>query len=75
MSIIYGKRVRLRGAERSDLEKFVVWINDPEVTAGLTGFTPITNAPSAPTKRSVSCMRGGCARLFTSKARTAIYCT
>ena len=33
MSMIYGKRVRLRGAERSDLEKFVEWINDPEVTS------------------------------------------
>ena len=42
MSIVYGKRVRLRGAERSDLEKFVVWINDPEVTAGLTLFLPMS---------------------------------
>lgn len=42
MSIIYGKRVRLRGAERSDLEKFVTWINDPEVTAGLTLFLPMS---------------------------------
>ena len=43
MSIIYGKRVRLRGAERSDLEKFVTWINDPEVTAGLTLFLPMSS--------------------------------
>lgn len=43
MSIIYGKRVRLRGAERSDLEKFSVWINDPEVTAGLTLFLPMSS--------------------------------
>ncbi len=43
MSIIYGKRVRLRGAERSDLEKFVVWVNDPEVTAGLTLFLPMSS--------------------------------
>ena len=42
MSIIYGKRVRLRGAERGDLEKFVVWINDPEVTEGLTLFLPMS---------------------------------
>ena len=42
MSIVYGKRVRLRGAERSDLEKFVAWINDPEVTAGLTLFLPMS---------------------------------
>jgi diamine N-acetyltransferase len=43
MSIIYGKRVRLRSAERSDLEKFVEWINDPEVTAGLTLFLPLSS--------------------------------
>lgn len=43
MSIIYGKRVRLRSAERSDLEKFVRWINDPEVTEGLTLFLPMSS--------------------------------
>jgi RimJ/RimL family protein N-acetyltransferase len=43
MSVIYGKRVRLRGAECSDLKKFVEWINDPEVTAGLTLFLPISS--------------------------------
>lgn len=43
MSIISGMRVRLRGAERSDLEKFMVWVNDPEVTAGLTLFLPMSS--------------------------------
>jgi RimJ/RimL family protein N-acetyltransferase len=43
MSIIYGKRVRLRSAERSDLDKFVEWINDPEVTEGLTLFLPMSS--------------------------------
>ena len=43
MSVIYGKRVRLRSAERSDLEKFVEWINDPDVTAGLTLFLPMSS--------------------------------
>ena len=43
MSIIYNKRVRLRSAERSDLEKFVEWINDPEVTKGLTLFLPMSS--------------------------------
>ena len=43
MSIIFGKRVRLRGAERSDLEKFIVWINDPKVTAGLALFLPMSS--------------------------------
>ena len=43
MSIIYGERVRLRSAERSDLEKFVEWINDPEVTRGLTLILPMSS--------------------------------
>jgi RimJ/RimL family protein N-acetyltransferase len=43
MSIVYGKRVRLRGVEHSDLEKFVIWVNDPEVTAGLTLFLPMSS--------------------------------
>ena len=43
MSIIYGKRVRLRSAERSDLERFLEWINDPEVTEGLTLFLPMSS--------------------------------
>ena len=43
MSIIYGERIRLRSAERSDLEKFVDWVNDPEVTAGLTLFLPMSS--------------------------------
>jgi RimJ/RimL family protein N-acetyltransferase len=43
MSMIYGKRVRLRSAERSDLDKFVEWINDPEVTEGLTLFLPMSS--------------------------------
>ncbi len=32
MSMIYGERVRLRAAERDDVKKFCVWINDPDVT-------------------------------------------
>ena len=43
MSIIYGKRVRLRGAERSDLDLFIKWVNDPEVTEGLTLFLPMSS--------------------------------
>jgi len=43
MSIIYGKRVRLRSVERSDLEQFIKWVNDPEVTAGLTLFLPMSS--------------------------------
>ena len=43
MSIIYGERIRLRSAERSDLKKFVEWVNDPEVTEGLTLFLPMSS--------------------------------
>ena len=43
MSIVFGRRVRLRSVERSDLEKFITWINDPEVTAGLTLFLPMSS--------------------------------
>jgi diamine N-acetyltransferase len=43
MSVIYGKRVRLRSAEPSDLDKFVEWINDPEVTEGVSLFLPMSS--------------------------------
>ena len=43
MSIVYGERIRLRGAERSDLEKFIEWVNDPEVTRGITLFLPMSS--------------------------------
>lgn len=43
MSIVYGERIRLRSAERSDLENFVEWINDPEVTVGLTLYLPMSS--------------------------------
>lgn len=42
MSIIYGGRVRLRAVERPDVEKFHVWINDPEVTEGLALYLPMS---------------------------------
>ena len=29
--MIYGERIRLRRDERTDLPKFVEWLNDPEV--------------------------------------------
>lgn len=34
--MIYGKRIRFRAIERTDLPLFVDWINDPEVQAGLS---------------------------------------
>ncbi|MCJ7435024.1 MAG: GNAT family N-acetyltransferase, partial [Anaerolineales bacterium] len=42
MSIIYGERLRLRRAERDDVKKYHEWVNDPEVTEGLTLFLPMS---------------------------------
>lgn len=40
--MISGKRVRLRGVERSDVPSFQAWLNDPEVTAGLSTHLPLS---------------------------------
>jgi RimJ/RimL family protein N-acetyltransferase len=42
MSIIYGKRIRLRAVEREDVQKFHEWVNDPEVTRGLALYLPMS---------------------------------
>lgn len=42
--MIYGQRIRLRAVENSDLAQFVSWLNDPEVTAGLTIYLPLSMA-------------------------------
>lgn len=42
--MIYGKRVRLRAPERSDIPRFVAWLNDPEVVAGLMVALPMSMA-------------------------------
>ncbi|MHB8777975.1 MAG: GNAT family N-acetyltransferase [Anaerolineales bacterium] len=42
MSMIYGERVRLRAVEREDVNKFHEWVNDPEVTRGLTLYLPMS---------------------------------
>lgn len=44
MSIIYGEHVRLRAAEREDVNKFHEWVNDPEVTRGLALYLPMSFA-------------------------------
>jgi diamine N-acetyltransferase len=44
MSIVYGERVRLRAIERSDIPKYYDWVNDPEVTRGLSLYLPMSNA-------------------------------
>jgi diamine N-acetyltransferase len=33
--MIYADRIRLRAVERDDIPRFVEWLNDPEVLAGL----------------------------------------
>ena len=42
--MIYGKRIRLRAIEKADLEKFVEWLNDPEVIDGLLLYSPLSMA-------------------------------
>ncbi len=42
--MIYGEHIRLRGVERSDLACFQEWLNDPEVTEGLSTFLPLSLA-------------------------------
>jgi RimJ/RimL family protein N-acetyltransferase len=42
--VIYGKRIRLRAVERGDLPKFHEWLNDPEVTEGLSQYLPLSFA-------------------------------
>lgn len=42
MSVIYGKRIRLRAVEREDVKTFHTWVNDPEVTRGLAMYLPMS---------------------------------
>jgi RimJ/RimL family protein N-acetyltransferase len=42
--MISGRDIRLRAVERSDLSCFQQWLNDPEVTEGLSTFLPLSMA-------------------------------
>lgn len=42
--MITATRVRLRAIERSDIPRFVTWLNDPEVTEGLLLYLPMSQA-------------------------------
>ena len=42
--MIYGEHIRLRRNERSDIPKFVEWLNDPEVRRYLLLDLPISQA-------------------------------
>ncbi|MBT3190404.1 MAG: GNAT family N-acetyltransferase [Anaerolineae bacterium] len=39
--MIYGERIRFRRAEKEDLPLFMEWINNPDVTEGLTLYLPM----------------------------------
>lgn len=39
--MIYGERIRLRRPEKGDLKTFTDWVNDPDVTNGLTIYLPL----------------------------------
>ncbi len=41
--MIYGKRIRLRALERSDLARCQAWLNDPEVIEGLLQVVPLSS--------------------------------
>jgi RimJ/RimL family protein N-acetyltransferase len=41
--MIYGERIRLRAIERDDIPRYVEWLNDPEVTAGLMLNLPMAS--------------------------------
>jgi len=43
MSMIYGKDVRLRAMERNDMRHNCDWVNDPEITAWLNLFIPLSH--------------------------------
>lgn len=42
--MIYGERIRFRAVERDDIPRYVEWLNDPEVIAGLSIYLPFSNA-------------------------------
>jgi diamine N-acetyltransferase len=42
--MIYGKRIRLRADERSDLPQFCAWLNDPDVRRFLLLSLPLSQA-------------------------------
>ncbi len=42
--MLYGDRLRLRAAERSDIPFFVAWLNDPEVRQYLLMSLPLSTA-------------------------------
>ena len=42
--MLNGDKIRLRAVERSDLPRFVAWLNDPEVRQGISIYQPMSQA-------------------------------
>ena len=42
--MIIGEHIRFRSPEREDLPRFIAWLNDPEVRAGLLLYLPMSLA-------------------------------
>ena len=42
--MLYSNRLRLRAAEKTDIPRFVTWLNDPEVTQFLLIAYPMSQA-------------------------------
>jgi RimJ/RimL family protein N-acetyltransferase len=42
--VITGRRIRLRGLERSDLPKLQEWLNDEQVSDGISIYVPLSMA-------------------------------
>ncbi|NMC13826.1 MAG: GNAT family N-acetyltransferase [Chloroflexi bacterium] len=40
--MILGERLRLRAVEKEDIDRFVTWLNDPEVREGVAIFLPLS---------------------------------
>jgi RimJ/RimL family protein N-acetyltransferase len=40
--MILGNRIRLRAIEEKDIDRFIIWLNDPEVRKGLAIFLPLS---------------------------------
>src|SRR5262245_50507711 len=40
--MIYGERIRLRAIEREDISRYTEWLNDPQVTAGMGMYFPMS---------------------------------
>ncbi len=55
--MIYGERIRLRRDERSDIPKFVEWLNDPEVRRYLLLNMPISQAQRSNGSKTCSSCR------------------